>query len=173
MNKHGGRPTITLGYKNTTLTLYSRKSLNLLWCKWDRRIQTAISTNNFFFSWPYHAVLSSRLHSSTSQSVGIQPEARCEPLGRTLPLQGAQPLTGGFSDWPNLFWLQAETDLRLAVSHVEILCIISKCSPCLFNHVTIPSYLHRCVLYREILDWRIGQGSICNMQPCWVFEIIY
>ena len=44
-----------------------RKGLNLCWCVRQtdgrgRRMETATLTHNFFFSWPYHAVLSSRLH---------------------------------------------------------------------------------------------------------------
>ena len=31
-----------------------------------------------------------------------------------------------------------------------------------FNHVTASIYLHRFVLCREISDWWLGQGTICN-----------
>ena len=52
---------------------YSWKGSNLLWCERDRwrhqrRRETAILNLNFFFSWPYYAVLPSRPPLSTSAS---------------------------------------------------------------------------------------------------------
>ena len=58
--------TATLGNKNITLTLYFPKVSNVLSC--DKQRQTEMEETktdchidqNFFFSWPYHSVLSSK-----------------------------------------------------------------------------------------------------------------
>ena len=65
-----------------TLTIYSWLGSKLLWvCERQinegRQRQTAILTHNFFFSWSYHSVLSSRLHLACLLLLswgGIQPE---------------------------------------------------------------------------------------------------
>ena len=39
---------------------------------------------------------------------------------------------------------------------------ISQRPPFTHNNVTVFVYLHRWVLCREVSDWRLGQGSVCN-----------
>ena len=82
--------TTTLGYINKTLFIFSW-SQNFCGVKErqtdrGRQRQTAILTHNFFFSWPYYAVLSSRPYvfsSDETYSTGSHLEAAW-PLAATV-----------------------------------------------------------------------------------------
>ena len=52
------------------------------------------------------------------------------------------------------------TDSDLYVSSAYI---ISLCPLLSINHTNASAYLPKCVLLREISDWRVGQGSIWNI----------
>ena len=70
-------------------------------------------------------------------------------------------------------WRHGERDIMLYAnhtmltptdsdSHMAFAYIISQCLRLPINHVSDSAYLHSCVLFIEISDWRLSQGSICN-----------
>ena len=76
---------------------------------------------------------------------------------------GNRPLAGTLYDWKNVFWPQAEINLKLRqpISHVGI-CIYHNIHTFPFNHVAVSTYFHRCIL---CWDWWLGQKV--NMQQIW------
>ena len=121
--------------------LFFRKELKLLWCVRDgwKQGQTAILTHNFF-SWPYHAVLSSRPHLALlflSQGYSTEGSERHSPPG------------GALSDCK--LWLRPSltpTDKQASAF------IISERPQLPINHVTVSLiYTGASMIYR------LGQGQ--------------
>ena len=147
---------ITLRDKNMSHTLFSKGvKASVVWERQmggRRRIQTGTLAYNFFFTWPYHAVLSSRPH------LALLLLDRGYSTGGQAPLGPA--LAGAFRDWENLFWPQAETHAsRISRGHH---ISFHKIHTFPFKHVIASAYFYRCVLCRES-DWRLGQESIYNL----------
>ena len=136
-----------------TTFLYENRSLFiLLWVKLrlcvrptdgGRQRQTAILTHNFF-SWPYHAVLSStphlalRIFDRVTQPVVLQ----------------ATALSGALSVTASRLWL------RLPLTHSQAgIWMYYFITPRTSDKITWPSFacLNRC-----IHNWQLDQGSICN-----------
>ena len=161
------------------MSLYSLKGFkaSVGWKRW-RQMDTAgeerqitILTHNFF-SWPYHAVLSSRPHLTLLLLLG-----RGYSTGGTLwaalydtapaerPATCLRPpcLTASLLavSW---YWLKSE---RISRGHLYISFHNAHTFP--LNHKTASAYLQRGIPYREICDWWLGQGSIYNKPN----EIIY
>ena len=119
-----------------------------------RWIETATLTPSFFFSWPYHAVLSSRSHLALlCFSAGGGYSTRGQLYAFT-PVE-CLATRWHFSEWLNLCWLQAETPRPLPDSHsiscghLHISFHIPDIFP--FHHMTASAYFNRCVLCRESL----------------------
>ena len=121
-----------------------KSSVGLSETETGRWRKTAILTHNFFFSWPYHAVLSSSPYVFSFQDF----LNRRPSVGPWLPKL----------DW----WLQdwCKTD-QITWGHLHISFHNAHTFP--FNHLTISVYLHRYIQCRKISDWRLGQGSIWNI----------
>ena len=58
--------------------------------------------------------------------------------------------------------ISSRCKLKQTVYYVASSYIISQHTPFPHNHATASAYLHRCVLCREISDWRFDQWSVCN-----------
>ena len=128
-----------------------------------KRIKTAILTNNYLFSRPYHAIISSWPHSTlllfSWEVLNWRPS-----VGRFVGR-----CSGALRDWSNLFWLQAETDLKLR---------LTQNSDCLYltwaytYHFSTPTYFRSTTWLLHLFlhvhplqiisDWWLDQGSICN-----------
>ena len=59
--------------------------------------------------------------------------------------------------WP---WVSITT---ARISHGHLRKSFHNAHTFLLNYVTDSDYLHRCILCREISDWRLGQESICKI----------
>ena len=133
--------TTNLGYKNKTLTLFS-KGVNSS-VLWERQTVTEGEENRqphwpITSSSPEHTTLC-YLTPHFCFSVGeYSIEGRLWATLWTLPQQGTQPLACTLRDWLNLFSLQAETDSRAPVSHVGIW--ISQRPQFPFNDMTVSAF---------------------------------
>ena len=121
-----------------------------------RRRYIVILTHDFF-SWPYQAVLFSKPYAFSSPTRHTQSVADCGLLAQRWPWFSICQLLD--------FGYRCKT-AYISRKHPHI----SFHNACTFplNHVTAFAYLLRCVLYREIADWLLGQGSMCN--SCFKYE---
>ena len=100
------------------------------------------------FSWPYHVVLSSSFSAGVLNQRPTVSRRPSEVLSVTASWDSKT-----HSDWD---------------PYVSI-CIYNFKRPQFpINHVTAFAYLQRCVLSREISDWRLGQESVCNNIPTYL-----
>ena len=112
-------------------------------CKRDRRGQLKTEGDKDSESyWPITSLLSRTVQHCNSVSPG-----------HSMALSVTDRISSGrklrlTQDWLYLTWPSTY--------------IISQRPPFSFNQVTASASLHRCVLCREISDWQLGQGSICN-----------
>ena len=166
MNIHGGRMTITLRYKNITLFILLGVKASVMWEKQmdgRKRIRTAISTSNFF-SWPYHAVLSSRPHLAllllNRREFDWKPTVGCSvdcSLNRALSHSLAhswlaKSLLAASWDWQESLLPSignSKTETHTACISCGHLYIFYRTDTFPFNHVTAMAYFHRCVLWKE------------------------
>ena len=130
----------------TSFYSFQRGQISVVWERQTERekdedglLDWSIASSSLLFS--THAVLFSRPHLALLLlgRVGSQPEAA---VGR----QDSGVLSHILQLTRTITWRSAyiiSWRLRLAI-----------------NHMTASAYLHRCVLFREISDWRFGQGSI-------------
>ena len=121
-------------YKYTTLSLYPRKGLDLSRCVRNRVRQT-----------DRLAILT---HNFFLAALWDVTPAGCSATRWRSPWLTESLLTASW-DWLYLNWVYAY--------------IISEHPLFLLNHVTDSANFHRCVLCREISDWRLGQGSVWNI----------
>ena len=125
-----------------------------------RRLHAAILTDNFFLT-----TLSFHIHIQGS----IKHFSAREGGGSTGgPLWSAalagHPVTRRHPPWLTesllaTSWNWLKTD---CISRGNLHIWFHNTNTFPFNQVTTSAYLHRCVMYRKISDWRLGQGSICN-----------
>ena len=101
-------------------------------------------TNNNFFSWPYHAILSSRLHSAILLLTrGIWPKLCCGLLSQRGSLHDCKT-----------FLTPADSDPHMTI------CLYHFVTPTFpINHLTASAYFHRCILFRESLIDSLVKGQ--------------
>ena len=118
----------------------------------ERGIQTGILTLNFFSitlcCTQIQAVCLFLFYET--YSTGLRKRTACPPAAAVLWLPTATRLC---------------KTLRISNGHLHISFQNTHTFP--LNHVTASAYLHRCILYREISDWRFDQESICNTVSGW------
>ena len=127
MNIYGGRMTITLSSKNITRLILLGFKDSMMWERktdGDREtIETNLLTHNFFFSRPYHAMLSSRTYVVAFHeiySIGPCQGAGCPPPPPTAAMDLYLP-TRVRCAW---HWLETHTD---SDNHV---------GTCVYNFIT-------------------------------------
>ena len=124
---------------------FERGQISIVWDR-QRQRQTAILTHNFFsFSWPHHAVLSSRSHVTFLLLLR-------QRLPNQWPAHGSQPKWGALSDC-KLVLIQDSHWLWPSRRHLQISFQNTHAFP--LNHMTDSAYLHMCVLFREIPNWQL------------------
>ena len=124
------------GYKNTILFILFRAKVSVVVRR--RWMETATLINNFF-SWPYHAVLSSRPHSALHLLLGRGVLKWWPAVCRWCSLRQTKSLL--VASW----YPKAETATpRISRSHLHISLHNTHTFP--FNHVTVSTYFHMCVL---------------------------
>ena len=140
-----------------------------------RRIETAILMHNFF-SWSYHAVLSSKPHLALfllgRWKLNRRPAICPWPQWGIQPLAGA-PLTDRISSRRKL--RLTETHFAL-ISHGDLHISFHNTHTFLFNQVTSSGYFHWCALCREsLIDWLVkGQYAIWLPTPLiWSHQILF
>ena len=116
-----------------------------------RRIQTVLLTQNFFFFWPYHSMLTSKAYvfsSDKTHSIDSRSEAVCFPVTTVLYLPIRLTATSSDSrlKMPNLTWASVY--------------IIS-----LYPHISVQPCDCFCLLslMQRSSDWLLGQWSIGNI----------
>ena len=159
----------TLGYKNITLfILLGGESFCGLrqtdgQMDGERQRQTAILTHNYFFSWPYHTVLSSRPHLALLLLLGRGLLNWSPAVDRWLSGVASHLLA---HLWLTVSLLAASWDWRKTetphISHEHLHISFYNTHTFLFNHVTASAYFHRCILFREsLMDGSVkGQYAI-------------
>ena len=147
---HTRTHTHTHAYTHTVFISLERGQTSVVWERHTGRDggrwkQTAILTPNFFFSLPYHAVLSSRPFVFSSLMRRTQPRATCwlRPPAAILGLRDSAD------------HCKTETD-RISGWHISF----HNTHTFSFDHVTTSAYFQRCILCREYLTVR----SRFNMQ---------
>ena len=115
--------------------------------KTGRQRQTAILTHNFFYSWPYHAVLSWRPYLALLLFSRVY--SNRSPLWATAPTERPH-------------WLPAETP-RLPQTHVGI--YIYHFVKYFRSTAWLLPRIFTGASCLRISDWRLSQGSICNRLP--------
>ena len=122
-------------------------------------METTILTHNFF-SWPYHAVLSSKPH------LALLLLGRGYSTGSPLwsALWAAAPARRSVNRWrtrDRKLRLQNSNWQTAHISHGHLHIAFHKTYTFPVNHVIVSAYFRWYVLCRES-DWWLGQGSICN-----------
>ena len=146
---------ITLSFKNISpFILFWSQSFFSVWeTDGGRRRPTTTLSHNF---WPYHAMLSSGFHLELlllgrGYSTG-GPLWAVSPAGR-LATHWRSPWLIESLLAACLEWLKIN---RISIRHLHILFHNA-------HHLTASTYLHKCILCREISERRLGQRSICNI----------
>ena len=126
-----------------------------------RRRQTAILTHNFFLTTLCYLQNLCLLSRRDVLNYGPRKWGRTLGLLPTVILDLPFRLTAARlskTDW--IFSGSKLKSDRISRGHLHISFHNAHTFP--LNHVTASAYLHWCVLCKEMSNWRLGQGPICN-----------